>query len=572
MLPLHPEAIAREREIVCRVVREAVGHDYLGVSAGPGVTGAFAYIRVSSDRQAEADRTGLNREIQDIDGLALKSGVHIPLASVYADDYTGQEERRPSFDRLIPALRESPSAERQVFVEQMDRLGRVVGVQYLVEREIKRAGGQVRLVKELDEATKSLMGAVAEIEIVKMRERVRKANLTNMARGSIISHQPRFGYLIQRQNGVNVFVKDPTTFGAPRLVHEIFARKGSISEVRAEFLLKKILAPRGGRVWSTDSIYSILRDETYTGTHHQNRYVVERTGEYTQRGKPRTKTVERPREEWIPVEVPVLVDAFLFASNQRRLEANAGRAGRPSKTQTLLRGILFCGACGRRMTLQKGNGEPRYRCPRRSDSELRRNGQPKCDQVSPTVIEVDGLVWAEVSKDLLQPELLYAQVCQQAEDARAVSGGRDELKRLLEESDRALERARRAFDKALAGESAMADEMAQALARARERRNAAAVALSDAATPARLPTLDDVRRQLAPLDPDAIALEKRHQIVAALLDRVTLAGDGQSVQMAGVLTRSVAKSFGSAPRSGCVPIGSSSERSVAAKRSTCCRR
>jgi len=62
---------------------------------------AYAYIRVSSDEQAEEGAGGLPRQIQHIHEVAQLSGLHIPISNIFADDFTGFEYRdRPELTRL----------------------------------------------------------------------------------------------------------------------------------------------------------------------------------------------------------------------------------------------------------------------------------------------------------------------------------------------------------------------------------------------------------------------------------------------------------------------------------------
>lgn len=334
------------------------------------------------------------------------------------------------------------------------------------------------------------------------------------------------------------------------MIHALFAKHGSIVKVAHLLHQRGILAPRGGRVWSTDTLYRILTDETYVGVHYQNRYVVERTGDYTTNGKPRTNTKQRERDQWMAVEVPALVDPAVFAANQRRLTVNKNRAGRPSTLQTLLRSLFFCGGCGRRMVLQKGNGKPRYTCPRRSDSEVTRHGKERCDQVSPVVAEVDELVWREISSYLLKPELLHAFVVEQTE-RRSANGGQASLETTLRDAERALERARREFDRALGSDAGVNDEIRSALSRARQRHDEAARALRDHVPAPATPSLVDIRLLPAAFDPNTVDLEKRHEIVGALLERVVLSASGDALELEGVLSLRLdrpAKSFGGARR------------------------
>jgi hypothetical protein len=58
----------------------------------------------------------------------------------------------------------------------------------------------------------------------------------------------------------------------------------------------------------------------------------------------------RPREEWIPVQVLAIVDPELWELAHAQLARNRAQARRNNtKHAYLLRGLLICGRCGRRL-------------------------------------------------------------------------------------------------------------------------------------------------------------------------------------------------------------------------------
>jgi hypothetical protein len=78
-------------------------------------------------------------------------------------------------------------------------------------------------------------------------------------------------------------------------------------------------------------------------------------------------TLVRPAAEWIEIPAPRLVSDSTFAKAQALLHANRTRlSGRPPRGPSPLRGLLWCGACGRRLYLttnRRGQWVGRYyRC------------------------------------------------------------------------------------------------------------------------------------------------------------------------------------------------------------------
>ena len=58
------------------------------------------------------------------------------------------------------------------------------------------------------------------------------------------------------------------------------------------------------------------------------------------------KTVDRPRDQWLEIAVPAIVDQVTFARVRQRLEDNKRFAARNTKVPSLLQGLAACSACG----------------------------------------------------------------------------------------------------------------------------------------------------------------------------------------------------------------------------------
>ena len=71
----------------------------------------------------------------------------------------------------------------------------------------------------------------------------------------------------------------------------------------------------------------------------------------------------RPKEEWIPIEVPAIIDQETWDQAREPLQRNKERAPRNNKERDyLLKGLLVCGRCQLRMHGQAGDPA---RCNRR---------------------------------------------------------------------------------------------------------------------------------------------------------------------------------------------------------------
>ncbi len=110
--------------------------------------------------------------------------------------------------------------------------------------------------------------------------------------------------------------------------------------------------------WAAGSVYNILHNECYTGTIVQGKW---RKISYRSKDK-----VLLPREEWTKVEGTheAIIDVELFEMVQEAMKKEMKMTD--GECAEMLSGFLFCGECGRQMTLQpsyyKGKKYRYYTC------------------------------------------------------------------------------------------------------------------------------------------------------------------------------------------------------------------
>ena len=127
------------------------------------------------------------------------------------------------------------------------------------------------------------------------------------------------------------------------------------------------------RGWVQSTVIEILRDSVYkgdgvynrTGPGDSQRPYMQRGWKDQRPGNRRTR-VQRPQEEWIPVRVPVLMDPETWELAQVQLQRNRQRARRNNTQHAyLLRSLLVCGRCGRRLVGTWNAQRGSYRCAAR---------------------------------------------------------------------------------------------------------------------------------------------------------------------------------------------------------------
>lgn len=168
------------------------------------------------------------------------------------------------------------------------------------------------------------------------------------------------------------------------------------------------------RNWNASSIMRVLTSEIYIGKYYYNRRETKKIrGEKTAKGNPKIEYTKRPKEDWLMVQVPAIIDENTFMLAQSQRKKNTKKSGNV-KHQYLLRSLIRCGECGRvwQSTSYTGRvkqtGEktsyPCYRCPNKNPKiygEIRH----KCKSSKTIRAEIlDQHVWELISDVILNPE------------------------------------------------------------------------------------------------------------------------------------------------------------------------
>ena len=182
----------------------------------------------------------------------------------------------------------------------------------------------------------------------------------------------------------------------------------SMRQIAKRLTREGIPTPKGNSQWGGSSVYNIVRRDDYVGTLNYNRSKEEILPAAD--GKPpRRKKIWRPQSEWIPITIPSIIDRQTFERSQARHGKNQQFSPRNlKKEQWLLRRLLRCERCGYRCSCVADKKTRRrsrllyYRC----DRQDRVSGRPPCRPNHYRSQPIDELVWTEISRHLLNPELL----------------------------------------------------------------------------------------------------------------------------------------------------------------------
>ena len=374
------------------------------------------YARVSTERQ-ERERT-IGSQVEALEAKAAAEGWAVEL-SCTDDGHSGARLDRPGLDQV----RDAAAARRIDAVVALcpDRLARNYVHQALVLEELARFGVSVIFLEggHADDPQGRLLAqiqaAVAEFERTKIVDRNRRGKLWRARQGEVVSGAVPHGYRKVRAapglpGHVEVCEEEATVV---RQAFDWHANEGlSIRQIAIRLIEAGIPSPKGKPIWHPAAVDALLRQEAYAGTLYYNRRITRadapRLPRHSADHQPLTQT--RPREEWIGIAVPPLVDLGTWSRSQAQHSRNARFSPRHAGPgRYLLRHLVHCDECGQVRQAHrraKANGEYRYyRCTTALPMHLRTE-KLRCSQPSARADELDELVWDEVVRHLDHPELI----------------------------------------------------------------------------------------------------------------------------------------------------------------------
>lgn len=280
---------------------------------------ASAYVRVSTSRQAEHE-TSLSDQIAAITGYCEARG--ILLVDVYREPgASATDDNRPQFQSMVET---ATSRERPYDLVIVHSFSRFFRDQFEFERyRRKLAKAKVELVSITQDVgegatgdlVRSILSKFDEYQSAETAKHVRRSMVANARQGFWNGSRPPLGYKVlvaERRGDKDKKVLAVDESEAP-LVRRIFSlylegdgESGPIGIKKIASWLNQRSYRYRGKPFHVSNVDAVLRRTTYAGTHYFNRSD-SRSGE------------RRPREQWVPMKVPPIIDEQTFQSVQARL-------------------------------------------------------------------------------------------------------------------------------------------------------------------------------------------------------------------------------------------------------------
>lgn len=366
---------------------------------------AAAYIRVSSEPQADEEKSSLDIQKEAIEKYAKEKKLTI-YGEPYEDHESGKKVDRTNYLRM---KKDAIAGHfKKVIFHKWDRFGRNTKEILNVHDELKAIGIDIVCVDQnFDTSTPfgrffmTQLAAFAELELTQIRDRTVAGLQARAKKGLRIGMAP-FGYDWNEDEGK--FKTDDDEFKVYRkMVHDYSVAGKSQNQIAVD-LNEKGIKSSYGRKWTQISVSTILANPAYKGTFR-----------YTFQG----------REYEVPC--PILIDPKKWDLIQSRIKENRNKSRNYDKSDDpfLFRNLIRCGECGYGMypQLVKNRGQVwrYYVCHIASMNPNRRkasNVEKTCSLPTIPAEEIEQAVLKEIKGYFLNPKSLIDIYAKQVDSSR----------------------------------------------------------------------------------------------------------------------------------------------------------
>ncbi|PWI58082.1 recombinase family protein [Sulfoacidibacillus thermotolerans] len=375
------------------------------------LTRVAIYCRVSTDEQAK-EGVSLEEQRTRLIAYCRAMGWNVEIVEFIDDGYSAKDLDRPALTRLLREVR--AGTIEKLMVTKLDRLSRrLLDLLTLIDLFHDHQVAFVSTSEAFDTDTPAgrltlqVLGAVAEFERERIRERVFENMLHAAKSGRWLTQHP-YGYrLVEKQ----LVVYEPEA-QVVRRVFRMFWEQGLGYLAIAKQLNKEAIPSRQNKQWSVRAIKLLLTNPAYRGTLVWNRVD----------SSTKTRRV-RDEEDWVvlPNSHPALIDQELWDHVQQRILHNqvSPTAPRAKTSPHLLGGFLFCGQCGSSMAIGWSGGATRYRvyrCSGYANKGTCQSTSYRADEVEKWFKEGIDQLLQDVDRTYIQVEI--KKVCDAAEARR----------------------------------------------------------------------------------------------------------------------------------------------------------
>lgn len=377
---------------------------------------AILYARVSTKHQ-EQHGFRLVKQFDDMRDYAARN--NFTIVNEFQEAYTGTVpfRNRPYGSKVYEAM--EAGRIDAVIVHELDRAARgdtayqmpidfMVFWRDLQEADVQLHSCDVGLVE--DGILTMVQSWQSNEDNRKRRKRSMQGRREKINKGHFPGNGPRcYGYRIvgnRKDTQLEIYEKEAEIV---RLIFVWYISGIGVTEICKRLTKMGVLSygdkhEKGKKhekgEWSPGQVYSILKRETYRGVWYAYRYKMVKV-----RGENRKKRVQRPKSEWMPIDVPAIIDDQTWETAQTQLKHGRQMAQRNNNVHEYLLARRATCKCGYHIQGKpchaRGEIYLYYRCNGKYNNRVTAG---KCDLSLFPVAKVDAVVWSWLESLLTNPE------------------------------------------------------------------------------------------------------------------------------------------------------------------------
>ncbi|MCL2095524.1 MAG: recombinase family protein [Oscillospiraceae bacterium] len=341
------------------------------------------YLRLSLDdgnNIGESNSIASQREIIKEYIYSSDEFVEAQTLEFIDDGYSGTNFNRPGIKSLLEAVKAGEIG--CIIVKDLSRFGRqylevskyieqifpYIGVRFIAVNDNYDSNSHKGATAEIDVPVRNMINAMYSMDISK---KVKSAKQTKIKQGIVASAHTIYGYRKDNVDKGQILVDEP----AAAVVRKIFqlALDGNNAFKIAEKLNnEQVPTPsahknntvsnrnwnkinKGKNLWTSATIFRILKDERYTGTFIGGMSESEKLGS--------NENIIKPKEEWIriPNSHPAVITQEQFDMVAGMIKGNSSSRTKKASSRPLDKKIR-CGKCGHKLRYKGSVSYPFYFC------------------------------------------------------------------------------------------------------------------------------------------------------------------------------------------------------------------
>ena len=401
------------------------------------------YARVSTTKQAERDLS-IPDQIRQMKSYCTQHN-HTVAKEYREEGASATDDKRPVFQEMMRDIINGNVVIEAILVLTTSRFFRDATAARIWKHNLRKKG--IRVIATSQEVADDPMGDFVEgiFELIDQYESQMNGYHTlrgmkeNARRGYFNGSNAPFGYYCNRVEDEKGNLKsrlevNPSEADTVRKIFSLYTEGSDGRTVGAKQIAQLLndenVRARGSAKWSKQRVLSIISDSTYIGEYFFNR-------------KDAKTRREKPRDQWIAIEVTPIVESSVFHKAQRIRASHepSRKPGRTTASPLLLAGLMKCGLCGAAMTLEtgKGGGYRYYNCRRfLREGKFACKGQriPSAEFEKVVLAHLSDVVFSETRVQTIVNEVSQAH----AEMRRSMTSARERLKKQLEKIEAKLQR------------------------------------------------------------------------------------------------------------------------------------